>query len=224
VAGKSRKKKDQKKAVDETGREVEGEEAKRVWRRAFEKLGKREERKGIFDNEFEERIEDENREIASKNTGSEGGRLNEKITFEEVRKIIGRLENGKAAGIDEINNEIIKYGGEQAHVVIWQLVTLCFETEKAPEEWAKGMIFPIHKEGDKRNPENYRGISLLSIVGKVYTAVLQARLSSWCEKERIIVEEQGGFRPGRGCVDQLFTLTSVLKNRVGKKHIAVLLT
>jgi hypothetical protein len=94
---------------------------------------------------------------------------------------------------------------------------MCFETEKAPKDWAKGMIFPIHKEGDKRNPDNYRGISLLSIVGKVYTAILHARLSSWCEREGIIVEEQGGFRPGRGCVEQLYTLISVLTNRVGKK-------
>ena len=84
VAGKRRKKRGQKKTVDEKGREVEGEEAKRVWRKAFEKLGKREERKGIFDDEFEERIEDENREIESKNTGNGGGRLNEKIMFEEV--------------------------------------------------------------------------------------------------------------------------------------------
>ena len=78
------------------------------------------------------------------------------------------------------------------------------------------MIFPIHKERDKRNPDNYRGISLLSIVGKVCTAILHAKLSSWCEREGIIVEEQGGFRPGRGCAEQLYTLISVLTNRVGE--------
>merc|ERR1711953_532681 len=72
VAGKRRKEKSQKKTVDEKGKEVEGEEAKRVWREAFEKLGKREERKGIFDDEFGERIEDENREIESKNIGRGG--------------------------------------------------------------------------------------------------------------------------------------------------------
>ena len=79
------------------------------------------------------------------------------------------------------------------------------------------MIFPIHKEGDKRNPGNYRGISLLSIVGKIYAAVLQERLSKWCEKNGIIVEEQGGFRPGRGCADQIYVLMSIIKNRRGKK-------
>ena len=91
--------------------------------------------------------------------------------MEEVRKVISRLKNGKAAGVDGIVNEIIKHGGEQVHVAMWQLIDICFEEESTPEDWKKGMIFPIHKEGDKSIPGNYRGISLLSIVGKIYTAV-----------------------------------------------------
>ena len=82
-------------------------------------------------------------------------------------------------------------------VTMWQVIDICYEEESTPEDWKKGMIFPIHKEGDKRKAGNYRGISLLSIVGKIYAAVLQERLSKWCEKNGIIVEEQGGFRPGR---------------------------
>ena len=102
-------------------------------------------------------------------------------------------------------------------MVIWQLIFVCFEKEDIPEEWMKGMIFPIHKNGDRRKPDNYRGISLLCIIGNIYTAVVQVRLSKWCGKNCIIAEEQGDFRPGRGCVDQIYTLTSILKNRVGKK-------
>ena len=58
---------------------------------------------------------------------------------------------------------------------------------------------------------------MLCIIGKIYTGVLQNRLSVWCEEKNIIVEEQGGFRPGRGCVDQLFVMVNILKNRVGSK-------
>ena len=47
------------------------------------------------------------------------GELNDPIRYEEVRKAISRLKNGKAAGIDEIVNETIKYGGEPVYVVIW---------------------------------------------------------------------------------------------------------
>ena len=60
---------------------------------------------------------------------------------------------------------------------------------------------------------NYRGITLLSVVSKVYTSILNERLSKWCEENNIIVEEQGGFRKGRGCVDQIFVLAGIINNR-----------
>ena len=53
-------------------------------------------------------------------------------------------------------------------------------------------------EGDNRDPLNYIGITLLSIVGKVYTRVLSDRVAQFAERSGGIVEEQGGFRPGRG--------------------------
>ena len=83
------------------------------------------------------------------------------------------------------------------------------------------MIFPIYKDGDKRNPLNYRGITLLSVVSKVYTSIINTRLSNLCEKNKIIVEEQGGFRKGRGCIDQIYLLTGLLRQRRKKIHIVV---
>jgi hypothetical protein len=74
----------------------------------------------------------------------------------------------------------------------------------------------VYKDGDKRDTSNYRGITLLSIVGKVYGQVINERLMKWCEENKILVEEQGGFRPHRGCPDQLFSLVEILQNR-GKK-------
>ena len=56
----------------------------------------------------------------------------------------------------------------------------------------------------------------MSIVGKVYAHIINERLMKWCEKNKVLVEEQGGFRPHRGCPDQLFSLVEVLRNR-GKK-------
>ena len=218
AAGRSRKKKKiGRTAINEEGNEVDGEEVKRTWRRAFENLGKKEEKEDRFDHEFETTKEEEMEEIERQNTERGEGELNEKIRFEEVRKVIRRLNNGKAAGIDEIVNEIIKYGGDPVYLVIWQLIKKCFETEKIPQDWMKGIIFPIYKAGDGRNPDNYRGISLLCIIGKIYTAVIHNRLSSWCEENGILAEEQGGFRPGRGCLDQLYVLVNILRNRVGRK-------
>ena len=64
---------------------------------------------------------------------------------------------------------------------------------------------------------NYRGITLLSIVGKVYTRVLTDRLVRFAERQGGIVEEQGGFRPERGTEDQLFILTEILRGRGSRR-------
>ena len=89
--------------------------------------------------------------------------------------------------------------------------------EEIPREWMQGLIFPLYKDGDDRDPLNYRGITLLSIVGKVYKRVLGDRLMKFAERKGGVLEElgigpgivveQGGFRPGRGTIDQLFVLT-----------------
>ena len=70
-----------------------------------------------------------------------------------------------------------------------------WEEEALPEEWKKGIIFPIYKDGDKRDPSNYRGITLLSIVGKGNAHIINERLMKWCEKNKVLVEEQGGSDP-----------------------------
>ena len=55
----------------------------------------------------------------------------------------------------------------------------CLVCEKVPSEWVKGLIQPLFKEGEVNDVANYRGITLLSIVGKVYASVLNARLMKW---------------------------------------------
>ena len=82
------------------------------------------------------------------------------------------------------------------------------------------MIFPIFKGGPPaftHDPLKYRGITLLSVVGKLYTTVLYQRISKWCEEREIIAEEQAGFRHNRSTVDQLFILHEIVKGRRPKK-------
>ena len=66
--------------------------------------------------------------------------LSKKITIDEVTKICRKLKNRKAGGVDDIVNEIIKYGGINIIYVLWSLCERCRETEKTPAEWLKGNI------------------------------------------------------------------------------------
>ena len=76
--------------IDEEGFEVEGAEIQRVWKEAFEKLGKKGGQE-TFDEKFTESVEKEEEEIEQTNKERGSGELNEKIRLEEVRKIINRL-------------------------------------------------------------------------------------------------------------------------------------
>ena len=72
-----------------------------------------------------------------------------------------------------------------------------------------GVVVPLLKKGDQRVCDNYRGITLLSLPGKVYAKVLERRVRPIVEPQ--IQEEQCGFRPGRGTTDQIYTLTGILE-------------
>ena len=130
------------------------------------------------------------------------------------------MKRGKAVGVDNYMNEIFMYGGQKIAESTWLLCNEVFHQEKYPMNWARGLIFPLFKGGpneDRYNPLKYRGITLLSVIGKLYTAVLNERVTKWIEKKGILVEEQAGFRRDRSTVDQLFILTEMIRNRHGQK-------
>ena len=125
--------------------------------------------------------------------------LSEEITEEEIRRAIARLKRGKAAGVCGIQGEMLKAGGDT--VVRWLhiIFNIVWEKGKAPEDWQKAVIVAIHKKGSKKLCKNYRGISLLSIPGKIFAKILDARIRQVTEGQ--VMEEQAGFRVGRGCRD-----------------------
>jgi hypothetical protein len=118
---------------------------------------------------------------------------------------------------DAIIAEVLKWAGESMRRIVWKMCCVAWSTEKVPHEWMQGLVFPLYKDGDDRDLLNYRGITLLSIVAKVYCSVLTDRLMLFAEREEAgIVEEQGGFRPRRGTDNQLFVLTETIRIRTGK--------
>ncbi|CAB1099069.1 unnamed protein product [Ectocarpus sp. CCAP 1310/34] len=73
------------------------------------------------------------------------------------------------------------------------------------KKWKDATVKVLYKNGDRSNCNNYRGISLLSHVGKVPIKIIN-RLSAFCEANNILPEEQCGFRPGRSTVEMLFVV------------------
>ena len=95
------------------------------------------------------------------------------------------------------------------------LFNIILKTSSVPEQWLIGKIKPIYKnKGDASDPENYRPITLLSCLGKLFTALLSERLNSYVEENLILKENQAGFRKDYSTMDHIFVLhalTQLLK-------------
>ena len=100
--------------------------------------------------------------------------------------------------------------------MIKQLTKLCnsiWRSGRVPETWKEGIIIPIPKKGDLRDCNNWRGITLLSIPGKVMATVILNRMRSAVDGR--LRQEQAGFRPGRSCCEQIFTLRQIIEKALG---------
>ena len=219
-----RKRKEIKEMVGEDGVVVKDEEIAEAWAKVFKKVVV--EMKGEYEEEFKRKVvrelrgmeEEKEEEEGVRGRYKDGSELNVEVTEEEVEEAVENLKNGKASGTDEVIAEVLKHGGEGMMRALFLLCREVWGREKIPKEWMKGVIFPILKKGSRSDMTNYRGISLLSVVGKVFAVVLNRRVIEW--SEGVLVEEQFGFRPGRGCRDPLFVLREIVVNRGTKTVFA----
>ncbi|KAL1267682.1 hypothetical protein QQF64_033045 [Cirrhinus molitorella] len=127
----------------------------------------------------------------------------------EVKSAILSLKCGKACGLDVIHAEMLKADISTSTKVFTDLFQNIWDSETIPEDWSRGLIVKIPKKGDTKNCDNWRGISLLSIPSKVFCRVLLNRIEPAIDTR--LRQEQAGFRKGRGCMDQIFTLRNILE-------------
>eukprot|EP00745_Piridium_sociabile_P032434 TRINITY_DN5471_c0_g1_i2.p1 TRINITY_DN5471_c0_g1~~TRINITY_DN5471_c0_g1_i2.p1 ORF type:complete len:1139 (-),score=92.24 TRINITY_DN5471_c0_g1_i2:303-3719(-) len=143
--------------------------------------------------------------------------LNQDIKEEEVQKAIKKLKSGKSCGLDGISAEMLKAGAHEVINFLTKLFNVLFNKGIYPKDWAKAIIIPIHKKGDTNQANNYRGVSLLSVISKCYSSILNARLYNWLEANSKISENQAGFRKNYSTVDHIFSLYSIVQKCMCKK-------
>ena len=146
------------------------------------------------------------------------------ITSKEVFRAVRKLTLGKAPGEDGILTDIIKTAADAVNNsklrgdnTVISAITLLFnfilDREVWPQRWSTGVIFPLHKGGSRLDPGNYRPITLLSVMGKLFGIVIDWRLTKFAERTGMFSDEQGGFRPHRGTPDQILILRETLVSR-----------
>ena len=125
-------------------------------------------------------------------------------TREELLKAISQLSSGKAPGSDSIPAEIYKNGGPALVLQILQLFRLIWQQETVPQDLKDASIIHLYKrKGNRQDCNNHRGISLLSIAGKILARILLNRLMKHLE-QGLLPESQCGFRKERGTIDMVF--------------------
>ena len=107
-----------------------------------------------------------------------------------------RLKRNKAAGVDGIKAEFIL---DAADLLLTPLVMTFNQVLQrgVPASWCVGVVHPIFKAGDRDDPGNYRGITVVTVVvilAKLYAMVLEARATAWAEDRRRRAKGQAGFR------------------------------
>jgi len=133
----------------------------------------------------------------------------EQPIYKEVSDIIIKLKENKAPGTDNIPAELIKYGGYILKYRMYKLILLIWNKGQLPIEWMQVIICPIYKKRDREICSNFRLITLLNIAYKIFTILLNNRLSKIVESK--LCEAQVGFRPNRSTLDNIFIICQIFE-------------
>lgn len=139
----------------------------------------------------------------------------DKPTFIELEAVIKLVRNGKAPGVDSVTVKVIKVEGETLKNRLLTLLWLVWHSDRISTAWKKAIIAPILRKGDSSECKNYRGTSVLFIVGKLFMEIIQLRLQKLHEQtSREESESESGIRPGQGCCDQIFVIWQLMEEYV----------
>ena len=134
--------------------------------------------------------------------------LNRPFTPLEIMGALAKLK--KSGGSDQIINEFLKHSRHELAPYYTRIFNLILESGHMPDDWCSSVIQPIYKnKGDPSDPNNYRGISLLSCFGKLFTSCLNRRLTIFIENNNIVQVEQAGFKSDFSTIDHLFVVTDL---------------
>lgn len=146
------------------------------------------------------------------------------FTISEVEEALNNVRCGKAAGLDGIYPELLKYCGPATKRWLASFFSCILESGRLPPNFKKTKIIALLKPGKDPNlPESYRPIALLSVTYKLLERLILNRITPAIET--LIPNEQAGFRPKRDCSDQVLSLTTYVENgfEMKKKSVSVFL-
>ena len=161
---------------------------------------------------------------AAADNSADNNPLGQDITELEIEVALKATKSYKASiRADPIVNELLRFGGAAIHQALAPLFNMALRSATVPAIWRAGEIICLHKKGDKSDVSNYRGITLMCALGKLYARVLNSRLMAHLDP--LLNEAQCGFRQDRSCTDLVFSASQLIQGRIkaGKPTYAAFL-
>ena len=129
----------------------------------------------------------------------------------EIERAVKKLKANRAAGTDEIPPEALKADTTMTSEALHPLFKKFWTSEEMPKDWKHGHLIKLPKKRNLKECSNWRGITLLSVPGKVFSRILLERIKTEVEKEHVLRDEQAGFRQERSTTDQIATLRNIIE-------------
>lgn len=141
------------------------------------------------------------------------------VTTDEILYYIKSLKN-TAAGYDEVTPQVLKLIAQYINVPLTHIINLCFTQGHFPAKLKIAKVIPIYKSGDKDDENNYRPISILPSVSKIFEKAIAKRLNGFLETFKLLPNHQFGFRNNKSTQTAILKFTSeILKNMERRNHV-----
>ena len=142
-----------------------------------------------------------------------------RIKQEEIKNAIINLKNTNSSGYDEITSKFVKLSSPLIIPALEKLFNLSLSSGIYPSNLKLAKVLPIYKKGDSKSLNNYRPISILSTLNKIYEKILYARLVSYIEKFNIFYKFQFGFRTNHSTEHALIEIVDQIRLSIDKNEL-----
>ena len=149
------------------------------------------------------------------------GPFDTEISEDEIVSILKSLKTNKSPGLDQITNEKTLCLHEAHPSLLKNLFNNILQRGHLPKQWNKSLIVPILKSGSPDDTDNYRGISLMPHMSKVFLSIVNRRILSGALNKKIFSQGQLGFIPGNRTSDALIILHQILDKYCHKKNSTI---
>ena len=130
------------------------------------------------------------------------------ISTQEVKKVLNKLNASKSSGPDRIPVSLLKDSSEIIASYLTYIYNCSLLSGILPDDWKKARVSPIYKSGDKQECGNYRPISVLSVVAKIFEKLVGGQLNYYLKENNILTKFQSGFREGHSTTSSLLSSTN----------------